>query len=148
MEDFAMSPDGKPFEGAHRDILKRKEVTKMKRTGVFLLSFSLLGVALIAGTGNNAFAAHPSPPPPEAAVLVCQVAAAPVTGITVSNWSNTVASVPISSGEDCATALAASKEAGLVIRNVQPVNTSPISIVYILVNGLGDIAGQAGGVPE
>jgi len=117
----------------------------MKKPGMFFFCFLLLGVALIAGTGNNAFAAPLAPPSVEAAVLVCQASTG--TGITVSNWSDTVASVAITSGEDCASALVALREAGLALTSVQPVNTSPISIIYILM-GQGRAAPQGGGVPE
>ncbi len=108
----------------------------MKRTGLLLSCFLVLGIALITGTGTGAFAAGPNPfagrfapPPPQAAILVCQVTG---NGITVSDWSNTT-SVAISASEDCAAAIAALEGAGLGIRNVQSLNSYPISIIYTLV---------------
>jgi len=105
----------------------------MKRAVVFLSFFLLLGFLSISGTSNIAFAEHGSPPSLEAAVLVCSVSPPPATTITVTAFSNPT-SVAITSGEDCATALVALKEAGLVIRAAHSVNTTPLSIVYTLVN--------------
>src|SRR5271157_3011629 len=114
--------DGKPFKGERQSILNRMEVIKMKRTGLFFSCFLLLGIALVAGAANNAFAARGTPPVPQTAILVCQVSG---TGIIVSDYSNT-SSVVISASEDCAAALAALEGAGLGIRNVQSLNSFPI----------------------
>jgi len=101
----------------------------MKRTGLFFSCFLLLGIALVAGAANNAFAARGTPPVPQTAILVCQVSG---TGIIVSDYSNT-SSVVVSASEDCAAALAALEGAGLGIRNVQSLNSFPISIIYTFV---------------
>lgn len=107
-------------------IFNRKEVTKLKRTVVFLLSLLLLGVVSMSGTGNIAFA---GPPSPEAAVLLCTVSTSP-PGIHVTAISTTVTVT----ATDCAAALVALRSAGLVIRDIQVLNTSPASVVYTLVN--------------
>jgi len=108
----------------------------MKRTGLFLMCLLLSGIALTAGTAGNAFAARYTPPPAQTAILVCQVAG---TGITVSDFSNTTTAA-ITAGEDCATALSALEQGSLQIRSVQPVATSPISIIYTLTGNAWETA--------
>jgi len=108
----------------------------MKRTVVFLLSLLLLAAVSISGTGNIAFA-HPSSSTPEVAVLICQpviTSPAPAISFPVVAFSNAT-SVPISAGNDCATDLLALKNAGLVIKDIKVLNTTPPSVVYTLVNG-------------
>jgi hypothetical protein len=116
-------------------IFDRKEVTKMKRTVVFLLSLLLLGVVSMSGIGNIAFAAgHGSPPAPEAAVVLCQVSTTPSGSFTATNISMT-STPPIPPGGDCAATLVALKGDGLVIRDVQVLNYSPVAVLYTFVNG-------------
>jgi len=105
----------------------------MKRAVMFLLSFLLLGAVAISGTYNNAFAWHGSPPSEEVVIVICSVSGSAFNVTAVSNPLSST--VPISPGNDCATDLTALKNAGLVIRNVQPLNTSPPSVVYTFVNG-------------
>jgi len=101
----------------------------MKKT-VVLLSFLLVGVIAICGASNNAFAQWSwSPPSPEAAVLMCSVSSQTFTVTAVSNTT----SAPITAGEDCAKALAALESAGIVIRDIQVLNTNPPSVLYTLV---------------
>jgi hypothetical protein len=108
----------------------------MKRIVVFLLSLLLLGVVLIPGTGNIAFADHASHHS-QVAVLICSpVTTTPPPTITfpVTAFSNTT-TVSITVGEDCGTALAALQNAGLVIKNIKVLDTSTPSVVYTLMNG-------------
>ena len=103
----------------------------MKRTAVFLLSLLLLGVVSMSGTGNIAFAGHGSPPTPEAAVVLCQASGTTFTATNISMTSMP----PITAPTDCAGAIVALKGDGLVIRDVQVLNTSPVAVVYTFVNG-------------
>jgi ABC-type transport system substrate-binding protein len=115
-------------------IFNRKEVTKMKRTVVFLLSLLLLAAVSMSGTGNIAFAGHGSQTP-EAAVVLCSPSANGT--FTATNISTTATTTPaLTVPMDCALALVELKGVGLVIRDIHVLNTSPaISIVYTLVNG-------------
>jgi len=111
----------------------------MKRAVVFLSFFLILGVFLISGTGNTAFAEHGSPPTPAVAIVICApggngVTAPDIGPVAYSFDPTTLATV--AAGEDCSALLVALKEAGLVIRDAHVLNTSPaVSIVYTLVNG-------------
>ena len=111
----------------------------MKRAVVFLSFFLLLGVVLISGTGNIAFAERGdwSPSTPEAVILYCtETTSTPTPSFTVTAISNatSVATPPLPA--DCAATLVTLKDAGLVIRDVHALNTSPaVSIIYTLVNG-------------
>lgn len=112
----------------------------MKRIVVFLLSFSLLVIVSIFGTGNYAFAGHYPPFSPEVVVLICSVTTPSTTSaltFTVTAFSSSTTSVKIGLGDDCATDLVALENAGLGIRDIQALTSStPASVVYTLVNGL------------
>jgi len=109
----------------------------MKRAVVFLSFILLLGVGLISGTSNIAFAGRGdwTPSTPEAVILYCTEntsTSPPSFGVTaVSNTTSVTITLPA----DCAATLVALKGAGLVIRDAHVLNTSPVTIVYTLVNG-------------
>jgi len=105
----------------------------MKRIVVFLLSFLLLVVISISGSGNNAFAAWHGYPSSLAVVnLVCQVSGFATAGtFNVYAYSTNIpTSAGIFTGEDCGTALTALATAGLKITNVQ--STGSGFVVYTL----------------
>jgi len=101
----------------------------MKRTVVFVLFFLLL-VVFVSGT---AFAGREWSPPSPAAVILCCTQTATSFQVAAIDNTTTVSITPVP-GADCAETLVTFKENGLVIRSVQVLNTTPISIYYTLVN--------------
>jgi len=100
----------------------------MKKIALFLLSFLVLVIISIFGTGNNTFA---RPQSQQVAVLICSVTAptptSPVTfGVTAFS-PDTHTTVKL--GDDCATDLMAFENAGFAIKDIQALTSS---IVYTL----------------
>jgi len=100
----------------------------MKKIALFLLSFLVLVIVSIFGTGDNAFARS------QVVVLICSVKAPtgtqPVTFSVTAFSPNTPTTVKL--GDDCATDLMAFENTGFVIKDIQALTSS---IVYTLVNG-------------
>ncbi len=101
----------------------------MKKNVLFLLSFLVLVIISIFGTGNNAFARGPQSS--QVAVLICSVTAPTVTSpvtFGVTAFSPNVHTT-VKLGDDCATDLMAFENAGFVIKDIQALTSS---IVYTL----------------
>ena len=101
----------------------------MKKIALFLLSFLVLVIISIFGTDNNACASSH-----QVVVLICSVTRG--TGNPPSTFSVTAFSPDIRTtveiGDDCATDLTAFENAGFVIKDIQAVNSNPVSVVYTL----------------
>ncbi len=105
----------------------------MKKIALFLLSFLVLVIISIFGTGNDAFAR--SPQTSQVAVLICSVtsptATEPSTFRVTAFSPDTHTTVKI--GDDCATDLTGFENKGFVIKDIQAVASSnAVSVVYTL----------------
>jgi len=103
----------------------------MKRIVLFSLSVLVLVLISMLGSGGNAFATPPTPPPADVAILACSTATSPIL-VSAFSVSASLTAPTIAVGDSCAQDLALLKNAGLWIRNVQ---TTATGIVYTLVSG-------------